>query len=34
MGVVSVDALVALTRMLVTIAIDTCTRTTAEVGLS
>jgi acetylornithine deacetylase/succinyl-diaminopimelate desuccinylase-like protein len=33
MGVVSVDALVALTRMLVTIAIDTCTRTTAEVGL-
>jgi len=33
MGVVSVDALVGLTRSLVTIAIDTCTRTTAEVGL-
>jgi acetylornithine deacetylase/succinyl-diaminopimelate desuccinylase-like protein len=33
MGVVSVDALLGLTRMLVTIAIDTCTRTTAEVGL-
>lgn len=32
MGAVSVDALVALTRMLVTIAIDTCTRTTGEVG--
>jgi acetylornithine deacetylase/succinyl-diaminopimelate desuccinylase-like protein len=34
MGVVSVDAMVALTRSLVTIIIDTCTRTRAEVGLA
>jgi acetylornithine deacetylase/succinyl-diaminopimelate desuccinylase-like protein len=33
MGVVSLDAMVTLTRTLIAVAIDTCTRTAAEVGL-
>ena len=34
MGVVSIDALVQLTTALIAIAIDTCTRTRADVGLA
>ena len=34
MGVVSETAMVALTKCLVTVIIDTCTRTFAEVGLT